>query len=176
MRCLPRAHTHLSHTVVVCSPGCHLTSDTEVSAAVSPDYKAASFLGLWDSWIHSQRSIIKPKLETEALTGIKKNYNNVEKADLLSGDLVCSWRSYKGISTKWNWLMKFLVWHLTELFVTREQGPGKVFDTDYQCIFILMKDFWSKLACVWIKIKYEASVDEAMRHVVLCRWGGGANP
>ncbi len=35
-----------------CSPCCRLASDTEVFAAVPPDYRAASFLRLWDSSIH----------------------------------------------------------------------------------------------------------------------------
>ena len=42
----------------VCSPCCHLANNTEVSAAVPPDYRAASFLRLWYSSIHPQHYVI----------------------------------------------------------------------------------------------------------------------
>ena len=42
----------------VCSPCCHLTKDTEVSAAMPPDCGGASFPGLWESSIHHQHSIV----------------------------------------------------------------------------------------------------------------------
>ena len=37
----------------VCSPCRHRANDTEVSAAVTPDYRAALLPRLWDSWTHS---------------------------------------------------------------------------------------------------------------------------
>ena len=46
-----------TYPVTVCSPCCHLTEDTQVSAAIPPDYRAASLLKLWDSSVHLQTSV-----------------------------------------------------------------------------------------------------------------------
>lgn len=43
----------------VCSPCCRLTNDTEASTSLPPDYRAASFDSLWDSWTQPQHSTNK---------------------------------------------------------------------------------------------------------------------
>ena len=49
----------ITNSATVCLTCCCLTSDTEVSAAVPPDYRAAPSLRLWDSWSHPQHFTIK---------------------------------------------------------------------------------------------------------------------
>ena len=43
----------------VCSPCCRLTNDTDASTPLPPDYRAASFDRLWDSWTQPQHSTNK---------------------------------------------------------------------------------------------------------------------
>ena len=47
-----------STPATVCSPCCQLAKD-KVSTDIPPDYRAASFFRLWDSWTHSQHSIVR---------------------------------------------------------------------------------------------------------------------
>ena len=54
-------------TQQVCSPCCHLTTDTEVSAAIPPDYTAASLPRLWVSSTHPQHSTVKKKEKKKAV-------------------------------------------------------------------------------------------------------------
>ena len=49
----------------MCSPCCHLTTDTEVSAAVPADYRAASFLRLGDYGTHPQHSLFQNRCKTK---------------------------------------------------------------------------------------------------------------
>ena len=54
----PKILNDNTHPATVCSPCCHLTTHTEVSAAVAPDYIAASLFRLnlpWAILIHHQR-------------------------------------------------------------------------------------------------------------------------
>ena len=56
----------------VCSPCCcQCTQDTEVSAAIPPDYRAASFPRLWDSWTHPQHQHLT--LHELEVAGLKIN-------------------------------------------------------------------------------------------------------